>query len=156
YRGGWNPLAATEQERRGQLLNAIYRAVHDVRQCTRTLKADANTYRIDPDKVIVIGEGTGGYISLANATLDEGAELFIEKFRPDPFNPNVSYVDTNLVGNLDGFNGQLTLYRPNGQNHDAQFCVNMGGALADTSWLAPGDAPMVAFHTVFDPFAPFT
>jgi len=32
----------------------------------------------------------------------------------------------------------------------------MGGALADTSWLAPGDAPMVAFHTVFDPFAPFT
>jgi hypothetical protein len=34
--------------------------------------------------------------------------------------------------------------------------VNMGGALADTSWLEPGDVPMVAFHTVFDPFAPFT
>jgi hypothetical protein len=156
YRLGWNPLAATEQERRGQLLNAIYRALHDVRQCTRKLKADAATYRIDPDKIVVLGEGTGGYISLANATLDEGAELFIPKFRPDPFNPNVSYVDTTLVGNLDGFNGQLTLYRPNGQNHDTQFCVNLGGALADTSWLAPGDAPMVAFHTVFDPFAPFT
>ncbi|MBL7982423.1 MAG: T9SS type A sorting domain-containing protein [Flavobacteriales bacterium] len=156
YRGGWNPLAATEQERRGQLLNAIYRAIHDVRQCTRVMKADANTYRIDPDKVIVIGEGTGGYISLANATLDDPAELFIPKFRPDPFNPAVSYIDTTLVGNLNGFNGQLALYRPNGENHDAHFCVNMGGALADTSWLAPGDAPMVAFHTVFDPFAPFT
>jgi acetyl esterase/lipase len=156
YRGGWNPLAPTEEERRGQLLNAIYRAIHDVRQCVRTLKADAATYEIDPTKVILMGEGTGGYITLATTTLDDPAELFVEKFRPDPFNPNVSYIDTTTVGNLEGFNGQLTLYRPNGQNSDIHFCVNMGGALADTTWLEPGDAPMVAFHTVFDPFAPFT
>ena len=159
YRLGWNPLATTEQERRGQLLNAIYRALHDVRQCTRVMKADAagaNTYRIDPNKIIVIGEGTGGYIALANATLDDPAELYIDKFLPDPFDPTTSYVDSTLVGNLDGFNGQLCLYRPNGQNHATQFCVNMGGALADTSWLEQGDAPMVAFHTTFDPYAPFT
>lgn len=159
YRGGWNPLAPTEEERRGQLLNAIYRGLHDTRQCIRFLKADAagpNTYRIDPNKVIVFGEGTGGYISLANATLDRSEELFIEKFRPDPFNPNVSYVDTNAVGNIQGFNGSLTLYRPNGFDATSHFCVNMGGALADTSWLKPGDVPMVSLHTVFDPFAPFT
>jgi len=159
YRLGWNPLAPSEQERRGQLLNAIYRAIHDVRQCVRTLKADAdgdNTYNIDPTRVIVLGEGTGGYIALANATLDESAELYIEKFLPDPFDPTTSYVDSTQVGNLDGFNGALTLYRPNGYDHSSHFCVNMGGALADTSWLAPGDVPMVAFHTTFDPFAPFT
>ncbi|MCB0793603.1 MAG: T9SS type A sorting domain-containing protein [Flavobacteriales bacterium] len=159
YRHGWNPLAATEEERRGQLLNAIYRAVHDVRQCLRTLKADAagvNSYAIDPNKIVLLGEGTGGYIAQAQVTLDDPAELFIEKFRPDPFDPNVSYIDTTLVGNLDGLNGLLTLYRDNGFDHDAHFCVNLGGALADTSWLAPGDAPMVSFHTVFDPFAPFT
>ncbi|MBP6311297.1 MAG: T9SS type A sorting domain-containing protein [Flavobacteriales bacterium] len=159
YRLGWNPLAGTEQERRGQLLNAIYRAVHDVRQCTRFMKddaANANTYAIDPNKIIVLGEGTGGYIAVANATLDEPAELFIEKFRPDPFEPSISYIDTLTVGNLDGFNGDLTLYQPNGQDAASQFCVNLGGALADTSWMAPGDAPMVAFHTTFDPFAPFT
>ncbi|MBL8002733.1 MAG: T9SS type A sorting domain-containing protein [Flavobacteriales bacterium] len=155
YRGGWNPLAATEEERRGQLLNAIYRAIHDVRQCVRTMKADAATYKIDPTKVILMGEGTGGYITLATTTLDDPAELFVPKFRPDPFNPAVSYIDTVKVGNLEGFNGQLTLYRPNGENSDIHFCVNMGGALADTTWLEPGDAPMVAFHTVFDPFAPF-
>lgn len=28
--------------------------------------------------------------------------------------------------------------------------------MADTSWLAPGDVPMVALHCVYDPFAPFT
>lgn len=157
YRLGWNPLGATLDIRRGTLLNAIYRAIHDVRQCVRTLKADAATYHIDPNKVILFGEGTGGYISLATTTLDQGSELFIEKFVPDPLNsPNVSYVDTTMVGNLEGFGGALALYRPNGQNSDIHFCVNTGGSLADTSWLAPGDAPMVAFHTVFDPFAPFT
>lgn len=156
YRLGWNPLADTEQQRRGQLLNAIYRAIHDVRQCVRNLKANAATYGIDPDKIVVYGEGTGGYIALANATLDRPAELFIEKFRPDPFNASVSYIDTTQVGNLSGFNGNLALYRPNGQSHETHFCVNTGGALADSTWLEAGDVPMVAFHTVFDPFAPFS
>ncbi|MFZ1618193.1 MAG: T9SS type A sorting domain-containing protein [Flavobacteriales bacterium] len=156
YRNGWNPIGTTVEIRRGTLLNAIYRAIHDVKQCTRTLKANAATYALDPNKVILYGEGTGGYITLATVTLDEPSELFIPKFVPDPFQPNISYIDTNTVGNLDGFNGALTLYRPNGQSSDANFCVNAGGALADTSWLAPGDVPMVAFHTVFDPFAPFS
>jgi len=156
YRLGWNPLAATELERRGSLLNAIYRALHDVRQCVRFMKANATAYRINPNKIIVIGEGTGGYISLAHATLDDLQELYIEKFRPDPFDPTVSFVNPAQVGDLEGLNGQLTLYRANGQTSETQFCVNMGGALADTSWLAQGDQPMVAFHTVFDPFAPFT
>lgn len=159
YRLGWNPLGTTVEIRRSTLLNAVYRAIHDLKQCIRTLKADAadeNTYAIDPSKIVAYGEGTGGYITLAAATLDEPSEMFIEKFLPDPFDPTVSYIDTLTVGNIDGFNGSLTLYRPNDFNGDFDFCVNAGGALADTSWLAPGDVPMVAFHTVFDPFAPFT
>lgn len=160
YRLGWNPLAPTEQQRRGQLLNAIYRAIHDVRHCVRGLKASAlqgeNPYEICPDRIIVLGEGTGGYISLANATLDEPSELYIEKFLPNPFDPTTSYVDSLQVGNLQGFGGNLNLYRPNGFNAETHFTVNLGGALADTSWLSPGDQPMVAFHTAFDPFAPFT
>jgi hypothetical protein len=158
YRNGWNPLGSTVEIRRGTLLNAIYRAIHDVKQCIRNLKADAagaNTYAIDPAKIIVYGEGTGGYIALAAATLDQPSELFIDKFLPDPFTPTVSYVDTTIVGNIEGFGGQLALYRPNGFDSHFNFCVNAGGALADTSWLAPGDMPMVALQTVFDPFAPF-
>lgn len=159
YRLGWNPLGSTVEIRRGTLLNAVYRAIHDLKQCIRTLKSDAagtNTYAIDPNKIIVYGEGTGGYVALAAATLDDPAELFIPKFLPDPFDPTTSYVDTTTVGNIQGFNGSLCLYRPNGYNGDFNFCVNAGGALADTSWLAAGDVPMVAFHCVFDPFAPFT
>ncbi|MBS1546027.1 MAG: T9SS type A sorting domain-containing protein [Bacteroidetes bacterium] len=158
YRLGWNPLGSTVEIRRGTLLNAIYRAIHDVKQCIRNLKADAdgaNTYAIDPSKIIVYGEGTGGYIALAAATLDHPQELYIDKFRPDPFDPNTSYVDTTVVGNIEGFGGQLALYRPNGFDSHFNFCVNAGGALADTSWLAPGDMPMVALQTIFDPFAPY-
>ena len=160
YRNGWNPLGSTVDIRRSTLLNAIYRAVHDVKQCIRYIKADAagtNTYAIDPSKIIVYGEGTGGYIALAAATLDDPAELFINKFVPDPLDhPDSSYVDTTVVGNIEGFGGSLALYRPNGFDSHFNFCVNAGGALADTSWLAPGDVPMLAFQTVFDPFAPFS
>lgn len=159
YRLGWNPLGSTLEIRRGTLLNAIYRAIHDVKQCVRTLKQDAagsNNWHIDPNKIILYGEGTGGYITLATSTLDQAAELYIDKFRPDPFDPNTSYVDSTIVGNIDGFGGQLNLYRPNGFDSHTEFCVNAGGALADTSWLAQGDVPMVAFHATFDPFAPFT
>lgn len=160
YRPGWNPLAPTEEERRGQLLNAIYRALHDVKQAVRTMKAQADTYRIDPNRVVLVGEGTGGYIAQAYVTLDKGEEMFIEKFRPDPFDLNTSYIDTMIVGNIEGYcptaNPCLTLYQPNGFSSEVHAAVNLGGALADTSWLEPGDVPMISFHTVFDPFAPFT
>ena len=163
YRHGWNPLAPDLETRRGTLLNAVYRAIHDMRQCVRTLKANAagaNDYAIDPEKVIVIGEGTGGYLALSNATLDDPMEMFTEKFLPDPFDPTVSYIDTMQVGNIDGTCPTgvpcLSLYRNNGFDYETHFACNMGGAIADTTWLEPGDVPMVAFHTVFDPFAPFT
>ncbi len=159
YRGGWNPLAPTEEARRSSLLNAIYRAIHDVKQCIRNVKADAagaNTLGADASRIVLYGEGTGGYIALGTATLNHPAELYIEKFRTDPFDPTTSYIDSTAVGNIEGFGGQLCLYRPNGQSSAFNFCVNAGGALADTSWLQPGDVPMVAFHTTYDPFAPFT
>lgn len=164
YRGGWNPLDTTLEGRRGTLLRAVYRAIHDLRQCTRFLREDAggaNTWAIDPGKIVWMGEGTGGYIAQASATLDEPGEIFIEKFRPDIFNLDSSYVDTVQEGNYDGFCTVLnpyclSLYQNNGQDAMNNMTINLGGALADTSWMGVGDPPSVAFHTVFDPFAPFT
>ena len=158
-RHGWQPLSPDPQVRVSTLLNAIYRQIHDVKQAVRVIKEDAdnaNTYGIDPNKIVLYGEGTGGYVSQAYTTLDDPAELFIVKFRPDPFDPTVSYIDTNIVGNLDGFNGALTLYSSNGYDSEVHMSVNAGGALADSSWLEMGDVPMVAFHTIRDDFAPFT
>ncbi len=156
YRLGWNPVATTPLERRASLLNAVYRAIHDVKQLVRVIKEDAagaNTYKIDPNKIILYGQGSGGYVAVAYSSLDKHAELEIPKF----LNPltNTSYVDTATVGNIDGFGGLLNLYAPNGFSSDVHFTANAGGALADTSWLEAGDNPMVSFQAVRDPFAPF-
>lgn len=161
YRLGWNPIAETVQERRGTLLNAVYRAIHDVKMCVRYLRADAmegNMYEIDESKIVVYGQGSGGYVSNAYMTLDNAAEeLFLEKFLPNPFDPETSYIDTLLVGTVDGwgFSNSLNLYRDNGISADVSMTVNAGGALADESWLEEGDVPMVAFNCIRDDFAPF-
>ncbi|MBK8533541.1 MAG: T9SS type A sorting domain-containing protein [Flavobacteriales bacterium] len=158
YRNGWRPDGATLELRRGTLLNAVFRGLHDLKQSVRFLRENAattNDVAIDPNKVILIGEGTGGYMAQAYISLDQGAEMFIEKFLPDPFEPTVSYIDTNVVGNIEGFGGALNMYTDNGFPSEVQFAVNLGGALADSSWADGGEAPLVSFHTVFDPFAPF-
>ena len=156
YRLGWNPLSPSEFARRAQLLNAVYRAIHDAKQCVRVLKDDAvnaNTYGIDPNKISLYGSGSGGYVALAYATLDKWAEVRLNKF----LNPQTgnSVVDSNQVGNLEGFGGLLNLYGKNGQNSDIELVINTGGALADTSWLEAGDPPMISFQAVRDPFAPY-
>lgn len=160
YRLGWNPLASGPTGvvvRRATLLNAVYRALHDVKMAVRNLKADAagsNTYGIDPSKIVLYGQGSGGYVALAYTTLDKHEEMEIPKF-VYPGTVDSSYIDTNIVGNLNGYGGFLNLYTPNGFSADVAMTVNAGGALADTSWLEAGDAPMVSFHCPRDPFAPF-
>jgi Secretion system C-terminal sorting domain len=156
YRLGWNPLAPTVQERRGQLLNAVYRAIHDVKRCVMNLRMDAagaNAYSINPAQIALYGEGTGAYIALAYSTMDKHSELELTKF----LNPlsGKSYIDTLQVGGLDGAGGLLNLYGPPTTNLDVVATVSTGGALADTSWLEAGDAPMIALHCIRDPFAPF-
>ncbi len=155
YRGGWNPLAASALERRAQLLNAVYRAMMDVKQLVRTIKADAGVYGIDPSKIVLYGQGTGGYIALGYATLDRPSELLTGgKFE---IAPGISVIDTNLVGKINGEGpiGSLNLYVGNGQSADIHAVVHTGGAMPDTSWIGAGDVPMIAFHCVRDPYAPF-
>ncbi len=161
YRLGWNPLASGptgEFERRGTLLNAVYRSIQDIKQCVAGLKVEAsgtNMYKIDPNKIVLYGEGTGAYISLAYNSLDKYSEISLPQF----LNPltQKSFVDTTLVGRIDGSGipQSLTLYGPPRANMDVAAVVAAGGALADTSWLEAGDKPIIAFQCIRDPFAPF-
>ncbi|MDB4106856.1 T9SS type A sorting domain-containing protein [Bacteroidia bacterium] len=153
YRLGWNPLAEQADVRRGQLLNAVYRAIHDVKQAVRMLKDDAATYAIDPSKIALYGEGTGAYVALAYETLDKNEEMELTKFRAGGVGP--SYIDRTIVGEIDGSGGLLNLYAPSTTSAEISTVITAGGALADTSWLETGDAPMIAFQCIRDPFAPF-
>jgi Secretion system C-terminal sorting domain len=167
YRVGWNPAGSNVDIRRGTLLNAVYRSIQDAKACVRFFKKDAattDTYKIDPNAVILGGQGTGGYIAVNYASLDDPAEITLPKFISGTtdatygFVAGQSYVNQALLGDFDGFGGIPQLNNPNnsvGYDNTIHFAFNMGGALGDSTWLEPGDVPTVAMHVIGDPFAPF-
>lgn len=170
YRLGWNPFDPSELVRRWFLINAAYRGVQDARTCIRYFKKTAaengNPWGIDPNKIVLFGQGTGGYISLNTAALDDYTKTLIPKFiLPGPVPMIIEGVNGNIWGTSVGlvppgypiFTPGDTLCYPNHEGYDSEFqlSVNLGGAIGDTSWIDPGQPPLVSFHTPDDPFAPY-
>lgn len=173
YRTRWDPTSQDPVEgadiRRGTLLNAVYRALGDVKTLVRFLKKsvaeDGNPYGINPDRIIVYGHGSGGYLSLAYGSLDRIQELEQEPTgkwlssvttSDGQFTENQLYIDTTIAGGVDGFGGTLNVDNHVGYNNDVLACVNVGGALGDSSWIEVGEPPIISFHVPDDEFAPFT
>ncbi len=161
YRLGWNPISTDADVRRGTLLQAVYRALHDTQSAVRFMRAShatqGNPFGIDPGKIVLFGQGSGGYVAQAYNTLDNyvteiaGLPKFVGL---DGF----PYVLEARDGNIDGGPGALRLPDPlqqAGIPRNISMAINAGGALADISWLNGGEAPMLALHCVRDPFAPF-
>lgn len=168
YRLGWNPVATAQTTRVFTLINAAYRGVQDSRACIRffrkNVNVNGNSYGIDPDKITLWGFGTGGYITLASATLDTITDTYIPKFLT-PAGPMVleaasGNVDGTTVGitfpGYPGFPVGDTLNYPNHVGYSSEFAlsVNAGGAMGDISWLQAGETPIISFHVPLDPFAP--
>jgi len=160
YRLGWNPVG-DQDTRTGTLLNAVYRALQDcksaVRYMRKTIAVSSNPFRIDDTKIALGGQGSGGYVALAYATIDSYDDITLLKFKN--ISTGIPYVDTTLSGDWDGYGGnglnQPSLNNP-GYSNDINFVFNMGGAMGDSTWLNVGDVPMVCFHVPNDPFAPYT
>ncbi len=160
YRIGWNPLANTEVARRFTFVNAVHRGVQDSRTCIRFFRKDhseSDQFRIDPEKITLWGTGTGSFISLASATLDNMSDWDRLNFYIPNFGP---MVQDSINGNLDGtsvgivppnyitghFAGD-TLCTPNhvGFSSDFALAVNMSEGLLDASWLQNDDIPILSF-----------
>ncbi len=156
-RYGWNPLITSLDARRGSFLNAIYRAMHDVRAAVRWWRAQGtgNGWAVDPDRIAVVGAGSGAMVALATAYWDDPEELFSGQLLPLPWDSTISYIDTTLVGGIDGTGGHWNLYRDNGHSAEIQFVGSLGGGLVDTLWIAPGDIPAAALHCIHDVTFPF-
>lgn len=163
YRLGWNPKSPDESVRRETIINAAYRGVQDLSAAIRYFKKDvysgSNTWSIDTTKIAVGGQGTGGYITLAYASLDRQSEIRIDKFYN--FNTNKWMVqDSALLGDIRGFKipgtaGALVRENHKGHTSNAQIAFNMGGALGDSSWIESGEIPIISAHGIQDPFAPY-
>jgi poly(3-hydroxybutyrate) depolymerase len=162
YRMGWDPLNASPDVRRGTLLVAVYRAINDVKSLVRYTKKEAANLGIDPNKIILYGNGSGGYLTLAYAGLDRIEELeneitgkWISETTVGPFTENELYLDTAVVGDVSGFGGALNVNNHPGYSNDVLACINAGGALGDSAWFEAGEPPVMSFHVPTDPFAPF-
>lgn len=195
YRLGWQADNTTNLDlRRGSNLLAVYNAVQDAKACVRMVRASkqvqlptlpaVDPFNVDPNNVMLIGQGSGGYVTLAYATLDNLQEIVgPSKFQYQgtagifggTVNPGDPYVDTAVVGDWNGFGGAATIsgqtpqglpiidFMQPGRNipnypgvPDAiSMSMNMGGALGDSAWSGAGDPPIASVHCRFDFFAPF-
>ncbi len=159
YRQGWDPLNPNQDVRTATILKAAYRGVQDARACARffrkTVAESSNPYGINPDNIVIGGIGTGGYVAMGAAYLNDFAlEVQLPKFQD--FNTGNYYVDTLLDGNVLGTN-TTPLNNPNHVSYSSDFrlAFNLGGAMGDSVWIQAGEIPTVGFQTPQDPFAPY-
>ena len=181
YRLGWNPLSTDPEVRTSTLAQAFYRAQQDARTAVRYLRMTAaemgNPYGIG-DKFAVGGDGTGGYMALALASLDKDSEVLLPKFIDSSDNAiatygqPVPYIIQSMLGNLGGSNYGSTMMDLDGDGTpetEVPLCVpnhpdysdaidmafNFGGAMLDTVWIEAGEAPIASFQNTNDQFAPY-
>lgn len=154
---GWNPVSSSQDIRTGTYLNALYRATQDVRNAVRYFRWSAdngNTYAVNPDKISVIGEGTGAEVALWAGTLDRSEELELAKFIN--WATNTSFVDSTLSGNVYGTNSKpLNIANYPSYGSDISFVGSLGGAVGDSTWIEAGEPPVVSMHSMNDPFVPY-
>ncbi|MFN3951061.1 MAG: T9SS type A sorting domain-containing protein [Thermaurantimonas sp.] len=123
YRVGWLANSTDLDLRRGTNLLAVYNAIQDAKTLVRFLRASVlgqgNPFKINTNAITLLGQGSGGYITLAYGTLNKYSELQLDKFKYDnasstglfghPVQAGDMYVDTSVVGDWDGFGGKVTL-----------------------------------------------
>jgi hypothetical protein len=161
YRIGWNAASTVQEVATEQLLKATYRGIQDMRNCIRFLRTNATMYGIDTAKIVVGGQGTGGYIALALGTVDKKAEIEGNiKFLRGDATPMVS-VDT--LGDWHGLGGVALPAYPYYFNYsgdssvsgNAHMIFNYGGSMGDLAWLEANSLPVVSMHVTTDIFAPY-
>jgi len=122
---------------------AVIRAYHDMKAAIRFFWKDArengNVYGIDTNNIFIGGSSAGGFAAVHVAYLDDLSEM-----------PN--WVDTTTAGLGGGLAGQSG--NP-GYPSDIKAVFSLAGALRDTSWITPGDEPLLSMHATNDGTVPY-
>lgn len=159
HRKGWSPGAATEEARKQSIIRAVYRAMQDTKTAVRFFKKEAaennNPFGVDVDRIVLGGQGSGGYVVLAYATLQEVSEIQLLKFYN--FTEEAFMVDPDILGDFEGLGGSPSLNNDNhpGYTTEIKGIFNIGGALGDSTWQDMGEVPTISIHGVADAFAPY-
>ena len=162
YRLGWNPIQETQALKGAQLMKAVYRAIQDTKGAVRFFKKDVaengNTWGIDTSRIILTGQGSGGWVALGYATVDKYEEITLPKFLDvDEITGDVTaLIDTSEIGDWDGYGGAFNNVNNPGYSNEVHMVCSMGGGIGDLSWLEAGDIPMCAVHGPTDDVAIYT
>jgi acetyl esterase/lipase len=121
---------------------AVMRGAHDMRACVRYLRKSVaelgNPYGIDTTRIIVGGVSAGAISALHATYLDQESEI-----------PAVLVPEMPSLGGIEGNSGNP------GYSSDVFACYSFSGCLGDSSWIQPGDQPLVSLHEVGDGVVPY-
>lgn len=120
---------------------AVVKGMHDMKAAIRYFRksySEGNPYRIDPNSIIIGGVSAGAITSLHTAYLNENSEIPSEIY---------DYVMDN--GGIEGNSGNA------GYSSSVSGVVNLCGAIGETSWIRPDDAPIVSMHGDDDTIVPY-
>ncbi|OWP64957.1 hypothetical protein CDA63_00950 [Hymenobacter amundsenii] len=118
---------------------AAIRATQDMRAAVRFFRHDAATarrFRLDGRYIFVGGSSAGAFMALQTAYLDKAAEVPV-------------YLNLAALGGLEGSGGHA------GYSSRPRGVINLCGALAQASWLGPGDVPLLSIHGTRDGIVPY-
>ena len=110
YRLGWNPSPfAPIADLRFGLINAAYRGLQDARTSIRffkkTVAEDENPFKIDPDRIALFGDDTGGYLSVQASALSSFSEILSNSELYHGLLPMIAeYVNGDIEGKKYGIN----------------------------------------------------
>lgn len=120
---------------------AVLKGTHDMKAAIRYLRRQAtelgNILRIDTNQIYVGGVSAGAFCAIHSAYLDEN-EM-----------PPVLQSYASKSGGLEGKSGNP------GYSSKVAGVINLCGAIGDTTWIQPGDVPIVSMHGTADGTVPY-
>lgn len=160
HRVGWDAISCQGKSCVEGVFKAVLRAQQDMRACIRYLRRPsvAAQYKIDVNRIAVGGSSSGAYVGIHSQVLDSFDEIIaVAKFLDDQ---GVPLVDSTKIGDLNG----IMQTQPNGSSLQASdlalsarvnAILSFGGAVGDTTFLDPGDPPIIAVHGIDDATTPY-
>jgi hypothetical protein len=129
--------------------------MQDAKSLVRYFKHDyatSNNWHADTSRIVIGGSNSGAYVALAASSLNDTNELNSLKFT----DINGAFIKQDTLGDFDGFGG-VQNYSGNypGVSSRYQVTLSLGGAVGDTSWIQPGETPIIAFHGVAEASTPY-
>ncbi len=121
---------------------AVLKGTHDMKAAIRFMRRQAtelgNLFRIDTNQIYVGGVSAGAFCAIHAAYLDKESEL-----------PEVLKSTAARYGGLEGQSGNP------GYSSKVAGVINLCGAIGDTTWIEPGDVPIVSMHGTADGTVPY-